>query len=323
MLEPIFEALAPIGLSESNFQFMCIAAILGVSIYITLYGGMFSLANAGFMAIGAYVSVVLTQQEGWDFFPAVVAGALAAGLIAIPLGLLVLHLNDIYLAIATIGFGEIARVSIRNFDRVVFELTDERVRITNGAQGISRIPVLTETEHLIIVILLLAFFLYRMHDSRFGRALAAMRRDRIVAASMGINVVYYRNLAFIIGALIAGLAGALSGHLTRVITPETYDFSQAVDILAYAVFGGTYTLIGPIVGGMTLEYIPEVLRRLDVFQAMTDATGVNFIDNEAQIIGFLNGLVLVLVIIYLPGGITDPQLWRNLRARLVRWVGRG
>lgn len=317
-MDGLFEQLAPLGLSASNVQFMCIAAILGISIYITLYAGMFSLANAGFMAIGAYVSVILTQQEGWDFLPAVLMGALVAGLIAIPIGLIVLHLNDIYLAIATIGFGEIVRVIILNFDRIVFEITDERVKITSGATGIKGIPVITTTEHLFITIIILLFLLHRLQSSRMGRAFAAMRRDQIVAKSMGIHVVYYRNMAFILGAIVAGLAGGFSGHLTRIITPESYGFDQAVDILAYAVFGGTYALAGPVIGGMTLEYIPEVLRRVDVFGAMTDLTGINFIDNEAQIIGFLNGAILVFVIIYLPAGITDPKIWRGFRQRFMK-----
>lgn len=315
-MSAIFDALAPIGLGESNFQFMCIAAILGISIYMTLYGGMFSLANAGFMAIGAYVSVILTQQYEWSYVTAILMGMLAAGVIAIPVGLTVLRLSDIYLAIATIGFGEIVRIMILNTDRIYREITDERLAITGGATGIKGIPVITTTEYLIITLIILAYFLSRMHRSRFGRALATIRQDEKVAASMGINVVYYKNMAFIMGGMIAGLAGGMSGHLTRIITPGTYGFTQAVDILAYAVLGGTFVLVGPILGGMLLVYIPELLRRLDIFEFMTDITGIDFVQNEAQIIGMLNGLVLLLVIIYLPGGITDPDLWRKIGQRI-------
>lgn len=321
-MDVIFNLLRPIGINETNFQFMLVAAILGISIYMTLYGGMFSLANAGFMSIGAYTSVILTQQHGWEFVPAILMGMLVAGLVAIPVGLTVLRLSDIYLAIATIGFGEVVRVIMLNFDRIYKEITDERLTITGGATGIKGIPVITTTEHLLICVAILAYFLYRMHRSRFGRALAAVRHDERVAASLGIHVVYYKNAAFISGALIAGLAGGLSGHLTRIITPEAYGFGQAVDILAYAVLGGTVVLAGPIVGGMALEYIPEALRRLEVFVFLSDLTGVDLVSKEAQILGALNGIVLLLVILYLPGGITDPKLWRGLWLRFLRWTKR-
>lgn len=308
--------LTSIGLNETNFQFMCIAAILGVSIYFTLYGGMFSLANAGFMAIGAYVAVILTQQYEWSFIPAVLIGALAAGLVAIPVGLTVLRLNDIYLAIATIGFGEVVRITILNFDRIYKEITDESVKITGGATGIKGIPVLTQTEHLLVALGILAYFMYRMHRSRFGRALTAIRQDEKVAANLGINVVYYKNMAFILGAIVAGLAGGLSGHLTRIITPSTYGFTQAVNILAYAVLGGTLSVIGPILGGMTLVYIPEMLRRADFFEFLSDLTGLDLVGSQAQILGVLNGVILLLVIIYLPGGLSAPL------TKFTRWLVR-
>jgi branched-chain amino acid transport system permease protein len=329
-VDAFFDLLRPIGLNQTDFQFMLVAAVLGVSIYMTLYGGMFSLANAGFMAIGAYVSVILTQSHDWPFLPAILMGMLAAGLIALPVGLTVLRLHDIYLAIATIGFGEIVRVLILNTDRIQKEVfvdglgwADEPATITGGATGIKGVPVITTTEYLLIFVALLAYFLYRMHRSRFGRALKAIRQDEKVAEGLGIHVVYYKNMAFIIGAIIAGGAGGLSGHLTRIITPGAYGFNQAVDILAYAVLGGTNTLIGPIVGGMALEYIDPALRRLDVFTWLSDLTGVDLTQDRGQILGALNGVILLLVILYLPGGISDPGMWKGLYRRLKRIFSRG
>lgn len=316
-MDSIFRALTPYGINETNFQFMCIAAILGVSIYMTLYGGMFSLANAGFMAIGAYVSVILTQQYDWELVPAVLMGMIAAGLIAIPVGLTVLRLNDIYLAIATIGFGEVVRIIILNFDRIYRDITGERVTITGGATGIKGIPVLTTTEHLLIVLLLMLYFLYRMNRSRFGRALAAIRQDEKVAASLGLNVVYYKNMAFILGAMIAGMGGAFSGHLNRIVTPDTYDFNQAVNILTFAVFGGTLVIAGPIIGGMAIQWIPEFLRRQNFFAMLSDLINYDLTTNQAQLIALLNGVILILVITFLPGGITDPRIWRGLWRRLL------
>jgi branched-chain amino acid transport system permease protein len=244
----------------------------------------------------------------------------AAGLIAIPIGLPVLRLNDIYLAIATIGFGEIMVVLARNFDRIYFEIFDKRETITGGATGIKGIPVTTTTEHLLIFLLIAAYFMYRMHRSRFGRALVAIRQDPSVAANLGIHVVYYKNMAFIIGAMIAGGAGGLSGHMTRVITPETYGFNQAVDILTYAVLGGTLTFVGPIVGGMALAYLPELLRRVDFIDAVSRITGENLTQQESAVRGIITGIVLILVIEFLPGGMANPvffgRLWAKLKARL-------
>jgi branched-chain amino acid transport system permease protein len=300
--------LASIGLSETVIQFMLVNAILGLSIYVTLHTGMFTLANAGFMAIGAYVGVILTQQAEWSFWSALVGAMLGAGLVAIPIGLPVLRLRDIYLAIATIGFGEVVRIVLLNFDGIVSSVieltTGERTRyvLVNGARGIRGIPKVTETWHLVLVLVLIGYVLYRLNRSRFGRAMAAIRQDEVAAANAGVDVVYVKNVVFIIGAMIAGAGGMLSGHLTRIITPDAYGFNQAVDILAYAVLGGTSTFIGPIVGGMVLGALPEVLRFLQQYR------------------GVFNGLVLLLVIVYLPGGLVNPSgivgLWRNRRRRL-------
>lgn len=315
-MDAVFDFLAPVGLNETNFQFMLIAAILGCSIYVTLYGGMFSLANAGFMAIGTYVSVVLTQRYDWPFVPAIIAGMVAGGLIAIIVGLPVLRLSDIYLAIATIGFGEVVVVLIRNFDRIYEEIFDKKIEITGGGKGIKNIPVTTDTLHLIIFLLIVVYFLYRMQHSRFGRALAAIRQDETVAANLGINVVYYKNVAFIIGAMIAAGAGGLSGHLNRVIEPDDYDFDRAVDILTYAVLGGTTFFIGPVVGGMVLRYLPELLRRLKVLSFVGSIVGRDLTNEQAAVDGIINGIVLILFIVYLPGGLADPQLWKSLYRRL-------
>ncbi len=298
ILKPILDQLAAFGLRESVVQFMLINAILGLSIYLTLNTGLLSLANAGFMAIGAYVSVVLTKEIELPFGTALLCGALAAGLVAVPIGLPVLRLKNIYLAIATIGFGEIVRIMILNFDELATALLDpaEPYQFTYGARGINRIPKLTETAHLVLFLLLLGFFMFRMHRSRFGRALEAIRQDEKVAATLGINVVYYKNLAFILGAIIAGAAGGFSGHATRVVTPSDFGFGRAVDILAFAVLGGLSHWTGPIIGGMALKAIPERLRYLQEYT------------------GALTGAVLLLIIIYLPSGLVgllQRSYWRT------------
>lgn len=315
IIVPVLEQLQVIGLSGSVVNFMLIAAILGISIYFTLYCGMFSLANAGFMAIGAYVGAILTTQHDASLGEALIWGSIAGGVVALIIGLPMLRLKNIYLAIATIGFGEVVRILIREFDQLMANLRDNelvgdvvrdflallvddvdarRLRITYGPQGITRIPRDTETAHLVVFLLVLAYFLYRFQNSRMGRAMAAIRQDERVASSQGIHVVYYKNVAFFIGAVIASAAGVFSAHTIGTIGPEDYDFNRAVDILAYAVLGGLGSWTGPILGGLTLEAMPELLRELQEYT------------------GLINGLALLLIIVYLPGGLTSlfrPSFW--------------
>jgi|GEM_PF-196572 len=322
LYEAFLDLTATVGITEPVLHGMLIAAILAISIYLTLYTGMFTLANAGFMAIGAYVSVLLTQQLGWGLFPAILAAMIVAGLIAIPIGLPVLRLSDIYLAIATIGFAEIVRILLLNFDNIIksiiegilasdnealinrvmtFDANSElleirqltnsvrvRFELIEGARGIKNIPVLTESWMLALFIIILILFLIRLHRSRFGRAMAAIRQDETVASNMGINVVYVKNVVFVMSAMIAAAAGGFEGHLNRIIEPGAFGFDRNVDILAYAVLGGTQSIIGPIVGGLVLEALPEVLREVKQYR------------------GLFTGIVLLGAIVYLPNGLVDP-----------------
>lgn len=318
-MELIWDFLSQFNITETVFQFMLVNAILGLSIYLTLYTGMFSLAQAGFMGIGAYIGVLTTQELPGalvamgvlqseieiSLWVGVVTGAVVSGLIAVPIGLPALRLRDIYLAIATIGFGEIVRELIKNFDNIVrFFITTftdaerSRFRLIEGARGIKGIPKLTETWHLVLFIVIIGYFMVRLHRSRLGRAMAAIRQDEQAAANMGIDVVFVKNLVFVLSAMLAGAAGAFSGHLTRIVTPDAYGFTQAVDILAYAVLGGTGAWFGPIIGGMIMGALPEMMR----------------VANEYR--GFLVGLVLWAVIVFLPGGIIGvPRMIANLFKR--------
>lgn len=307
ILEFVLSILRPLGITEAVLQFMLVGAILGVSIYLPLHTGMFSLANAGFMAVGAYVGVVLTQTFDLPLGLALPLAMIAAGLLAVPIGLPVLRLRDIYLAIATIGFGEVVRIIALNFDNIVAgiltSIQGERVRfeLLNGARGIKGIPKLTETWMLILFLFILIYLLMRLQRSRFGRSMAAVRQDEKAAANMGVNVVYVKNMVFVFSAMLAAAAGVFNGHLTRIVTPDAFGFNTTVDILAYAVLGGTSTWAGPIVGGLLLTAMPELLRFLKEYR------------------GVFNGLVLLLVIVYLPGGLVNPAgvraVWNRLRQR--------
>lgn len=278
----------------SVVQFALINMLLGISIYFTLYTGLLSLANAGFMAIGAYVSAVLTIHAGTPFVVSLLIGALVAAFTGLLLGLPVLRLRDVYLAIATLGFGELVRIVAINFDNFT------GLTLLGGAQGLDRIPKLTTPGALIIALLLLIILLIQLHRSRTGRALAAIRRDENVAATLGINVFRYKVLAFVLGAFVAGLAGGFSAHLMRFVGPTSFGFDAAVNILAFAVLGGTLHWSGPLVGATILTVLPEALRFLREYR------------------GIVNGVILVIVILYLPRGLVNPVWLRRVFRRAPR-----
>jgi branched-chain amino acid transport system permease protein len=290
----------------STVDFILLNAALGLSIYLTLSVGLLSLANAGFLAIGAYTAAVLTAQAGWLPLAGLPVALLLGALVAAPLGLVVLRLQGVYLAIATIGFGEIVRIAALNGDKLLRALSgDDRLTIFRGAEGITlpyRSPTLVlglpETTWLLLLyVLALAYLLATLQGSRYGRVMVALRLDSLAAGTLGVDAVRYRLLAFVLGAAIAAGAGALSTPVVRVIDPGQYGFNRAVDILAYAVLGGMTTWIGPIVGATVLTALPEVLRPLR---------------EQREVV---NGLLLLLSIIYLPRGLADPRLWSGWR----RW----
>lgn len=264
--------------------FVLVNAILGVSIYMTLSTGQLSLGNAGFMSIGAYTCAILTVKAGLPVYLAIPIGGVAASFVSIIIGFPALRLKGIYLAIATLGFGEVVRVIVLN------------LKITNGALGISGIPTLgtkigkvlsalgfsrgiggltaQQTSNLLVlvvlllVLLFLVFFCTRLNRSRVGRAFAAIKADESAAEAMGINTTYYKMLAFALGAMIAGVAGGLSAHLTFFIGPKDFAYHRTVEILSFAVLGGSDLIIGPIVGALLLTLLPELLRSASEYRLM-------------------------------------------------------
>lgn len=264
-------------------------AMLALSIYLTLSCGLLSLANAAFMGIGAYAASLITMQTGLPFGVALFLGGLLPALVALLIGIPTLRLSGVYLAMATLGFGEVARVIILNLD------------FAGGPMGINGIPQKTEFWHIALLLGMTLFVLARLRGSRIGRAFEAIKEDETAARLMGINVAGYKLLAFVIGAVIAGVAGGLNAHYTFTIGPGNYAFENAVDILTMAVFGGVSNLIGPTIGAAILTLLPEVLRGFKDFRLAA------------------NGLILVLVILYLPKGIWDPRrihaFWQRHRQR--------
>jgi branched-chain amino acid transport system permease protein len=261
-------------------------ALLALSVWVTLYAGQLTLASAAFMAIGAYVSALLGRHLGTPFPLALLIGALSSAALAAPLGLTVFRLRGVYLAIATLAFGEVVRVVLL------------ATPVTGKGQGLNGIPPKTELWHIYVTLAVVAYVLWRVQGSTIGRAWAAIREDELAAASQGIAVRRSKLTAFVIGALVAGWAGGLSAHVTFSIDPNDFAFTKAVQILVFAVVGGVPSVLGPIFGAALLTSLPELLRPLkdarDIFQ----------------------GLLLLGVIVYLPRGlVTLTQLRRTRELR--------
>ena len=297
-------------------MFVLINVILGISIYLTLSTGQLSLGNAGFMSIGAYASALLTIKLGLPVFLAIPLGGIASVMIALIIGFPTLRLNGLYLAIATLGFGEVVRVIFLNLE------------ITNGALGLSGIPSLNVLTGnvlsslglangfgdlslqqlsnsivllmLLLIVVVLLFFIQRLGFSRVGRAFAAIKADETAAQAMGINTTYFKILAFILGAFIAGIAGGLSAHLTNYIGPSDFDYHRTVEILIFAVFGGSNLVWGPVLGATILTLLPEVLRSAADYRMM------------------IYGAILVIMMAFRPNGLISEETVSYWRTKLGR-----
>lgn len=249
-----------------------IYAVLGMSMnLINGFTGLFSLGHAGFMAVGAYATALLTmpvEVKRQIFYLAPMVKPLDAITLPFPLALLiggilamaagfligapVLRLKGDYLAIATLGFAEIIRVIFTNTQS-----------LTNGSLGLKGIPAITNLWWSFGVMAFTAVFLGSLINSSYGRALKAIREDEIAAESMGINLTRHKTLAFVTGAFFAGIAGGLLGSLLGTIDPKMFSFLFTFNILLIIVLGGMGSLTGSIVAAFIVTSSTEILRFLD------------------------------------------------------------
>ncbi len=258
-----------------------INGLLALSMYAVLAAGQLSLGQAAFMGLGAYTGALLTLHSGLPFAVVIAASMAVPALAALIIGGPTLKLSGVYLALATIGLGEMLRITLLNLE------------ITGGALGLSGIPERAGFG-LIYGALALAFFATLLiARSRLGRALEAMREDEMAAGVMGVHLPVYRLSVLVVSAMMAGLAGCLNAHVSSFIGPNDYGFDAAVSILSYALLGGIGSPFGPVLGAMILTLLPEVLRPLQDFRLV------------------INGLIIVLVVLYLPRGLIG---WRLKRA---------
>jgi branched-chain amino acid transport system permease protein len=268
---------------QSVFGFIGLNALLGLSVYATLCCGQLSLANAGFMALGAYAAALLALHTSWPFGATLLAAAAIPAAVAVPLGLPVLRLHGVFLAIATIGFGEVVRLWFVNWE------------YTNGAQGLVAIPQRAGLGSIYLCLGLVLFLFWRLKGSRTGYALESIREDEAAARTTGIDANRYKLSMLVLGAGIAGLAGGLEAQFTFVVVPSGFAFGRVVDMLVYAVVGGASHFLGPVVGAGFLTVLPEILREVG------PAIGLP----AGPLRLFVNGLVLLLVILFLPNGIAS------------------
>ena len=233
---------------QLNLIFAGINIILAASLnLINGYTGQFSLGHAGFMAVGAYVGVVLTTNFHAVFPVAILAGGIAAGLLGALIGLPTLRLRGDYLAIATLGLGEIVRIVIIN------------VPYVGGAAGFKGIQHLTNFTWVFFLMLATLFLIKNFVNSRHGRACLAIRENEIAAESMGVNTTVYKVLAFTIGAFFAGVAGVLFGHNMYILSPASFTFMQSFNILIMVVMGGLGSMTGSIAGALVVTFLSAAL----------------------------------------------------------------
>lgn len=283
-----------------NFLFLLVIlvgiySILALSLnIITGYGGMLSLCHAAFFAIGAYTTAVMMTRFYTDFWSSLLAGALLSMLLGILIGLPTIRLSGDYLAIATLGFAEITRSILLNWDAV-----------TRGPRGIVSIPpvevfgtIITplQKEGFIVftwsIVLVTYLFFRRLMRSRIGRAIEAIREDEIAATSVGINVVTYKMLAFAVSAFFAGMAGSIWAVYNQSVTPNTFNFMLSVMILCMVVLGGMGNHIAMIFGAALIVAAAELPRLLGMSTLF-----------PPQFRQILFGLVLVLMMIFRPQGL--------------------
>ncbi|MGY0373941.1 branched-chain amino acid ABC transporter permease [Clostridium sp. JNZ J1-5] len=232
-----------------NITIIGINIILAVSLnLITGFTGQFTLGHAAFMAIGAYVSAIMTAKMGMPFIVGISLGAICAALAGVLIGIPTLRLKGDYLAIATLGFGEIVRIVILNNDYV------------GGASGLNDIPQYTNWTWLFFMVMATLVLIKNFIESRSGRACIAIREDELAAEAMGLNTTFYKVLAFGIGAFFAGIAGALYSGYFFFIKPDAFGFMKSIDILVIVVFGGMGSIAGSVIGAIALSIISLLLQ---------------------------------------------------------------
>jgi branched-chain amino acid transport system permease protein len=241
-----------------------INVILAVSLnLVNGYTGQFSLGHAGFMSVGAYLAAAVSiflgpkllgedggtaWQQGLLFFGALLAGGVSAAVAGLIVGVPSLRLKGDYLALVTLGFGEIIRVIFQN------------VEVLGGALGLNGIPAYTTIFWVLAFVAVAVFTVTCLVNSTYGRGFLATHDDEIASEAIGLNTTRYKIVAFVIGAFFAGIAGGLYGHFKMTITPTGFDFTKSIEIVVMVILGGMGNTLGVILAAILLTLLPELLR---------------------------------------------------------------
>lgn len=269
--------------TESVIVFVALSGIFAYSFYAVLVAGQLSLGQAGFAGIGGFTAAYLAPAPA-DIGPvmtlliAIAIGMLVGAIAALILGLPTMHLRGVFLAIATLGFAEAIRIFLLNQSW------------TGGAQGM-QVPKIVTPLIAWLILAILAYWFWRQGRSRYGRALEAIREDELAARAIGIDVGRHRLTAFVSAGAIAGLYGVLWAFYMRLMAPADFGFAKAIDGLVTAVLGGSTNFFGPILGSGFQTLLPELQRMIGI--------------DAGWFRPFLSSLILLIVILYLPGGIAS------------------
>lgn len=310
-------ALLALAGRHINPYFVDILIKIGINVILAAslnlingYTGQFSLGHAGFMAVGAYASAALTMFVGpkflgpgapqvlvglW-FLVAMIGGGLAAAAAGVLVGAPSLRLKGDYLAIVTLGFGEIIRVIFRNIESL------------GGALGLNGIPAYTNLFWVYGIAAVCTYVVVAVVNSTYGRGFLAVHDDEVAAEAMGLNTTRYKIVAFVVGAFFAGMAGGLFGHYTLSIDPKGFDFMRSIEIVVMVILGGMGNTTGVIIAAILLTVLPEFLRNLAQYHLPFLPPPYNSLRWVAETRMILYSLLLVILMLVRPQGLFT---WRR------------
>jgi len=285
----------------SLINFIGIYAILAISLNMTNgFTGLFSLGHPGFMAIGAYVTAILTLPVSrksmfldlpqWlaklelPFLPAMLASGLCASVVALLIGLPVLRLRGHYLAVATLGFIIIVQVLITNWESV-----------TRGPLGLNGLPAFTNLWWVYPWVVVTFYVAWKIKFSSYGRAMLAVREDELAASCLGVNLFRTRVMALVLGAFFAGIAGGLWAHLVTAITPNTFSLILAFNIVVMVVVGGSGSVTGALAAAVIFSVITEFFRPIE------ENYGIYGLGE------IFMAFILIMILIFRPKGLFGSQ----------------
>lgn len=250
-----------------------INAIIALGLWVAIATGQLSVGHAAFAGIGGYVSAILTRDLHVPFLLALVCAGVVACIVGVIVSLLSLRLQHMFLAVATLGFGEAMVVLLLNIDYV------------GGIVGFQKIPLESNTLVIYAILAVLVFLFWRLENSRLGQAFRVVKDDEVIAAAVGINVGRTKVLAFGVSTFVAGVGGGLYVHLIGIVLPTDLGFAHSLNYLIFIVVGGVGTFWGPVVGSAVLTMLPELLRF------------------SAQHRYVMFGLALLLMVVFRPRGL--------------------